>query len=162
MSSPTHPTPSDIDEEYAFTSANILDYTSTLPNYFPTIPGNISSHFLENSKNDEIPPVFLPFYNNLYMEVMQAYDATNELPIPLFQTIIALPTILSPSLVLSLSPMFDSQDFLPPEEISPPKDAETPVESSIPVSASSSIGSSSPVSKPVPEEPNESDAYLWK
>nr|GEY36666.1 hypothetical protein [Tanacetum cinerariifolium] len=143
MSSPTHPTP--FDEEYAFPSANILDYTSILPNYFPAIPGNISSDFLENSKNDEIPPVFSPFYNNLYMEVMQAYDATNELPIPLFQTIIALPTILPPSLVLSLSPMFDSQDFFPPEEISPPKDAETPVESSILVSASSSIGSSSPV-----------------
>nr|GEY10777.1 hypothetical protein [Tanacetum cinerariifolium] len=46
------------------------------------------------------------------MEFMLAYDATdNELPIPLLQTIIALPTALPLS---SVSPMFDSQDsFLP-------------------------------------------------
>nr|GEZ11535.1 hypothetical protein [Tanacetum cinerariifolium] len=48
MSSPTHPTPSDVDEEYAFPFANILDYTLTLLNYFPATPGNISSDFLEN------------------------------------------------------------------------------------------------------------------
>nr|GEU46104.1 reverse transcriptase domain-containing protein [Tanacetum cinerariifolium] len=49
--------------------------------------------------------VFSPLHDNPYMEVMPAYDATNnELPIPLLQTIIALPTILPPSLVLSLSP----------------------------------------------------------
>ncbi|GKB46340.1 hypothetical protein Tco_0897093 [Tanacetum coccineum] len=82
--------------------------------------------------------------------VMQAYDATdNELPIPP-QALIALPTILPPSLVLSLSPMFDSQHFFPPEKISPPKDAETPVESPIPISLSSSVGSSSPVRSTIP------------
>nr|GFC23262.1 hypothetical protein [Tanacetum cinerariifolium] len=133
MSSPTHPTSSDVDEEYAFPSLNILDYTSTLPNYFLATSGNISFNFLENPKNDEIPPVFSPFYNNPYIEVMQAYDATNELPIPPLQFPIASPTIMPP--VLSL---FDSQDFLPPKEISPPKDVETPVESSILVSPSSS------------------------
>nr|GFA89971.1 reverse transcriptase domain-containing protein [Tanacetum cinerariifolium] len=141
MSSPTHPTPSDVDEEYAFPSVNILDYTSTLPNYFLATSGNISFNFLENPKNDEIPPVFSPFYNNPYIEVMQAYDATNELPIPPLQIPIASPTIMPP--VLSL---FDSQDFLPPKEISPPKDVETPVESSILVSPSSSVRSSSLVS----------------
>nr|GEV50817.1 hypothetical protein [Tanacetum cinerariifolium] len=117
MSSLTHPTPSNVDEEYTFPSANIIDYTLTLPNYFPATPGNISSDFLENSKNDEIPLVFSPFYNNPYIEVMQAYDATNELPIPPLQAHIASPTVMP--LVLSL---FDSHDFLPPEEISPPKD----------------------------------------
>nr|GFB12539.1 putative reverse transcriptase domain-containing protein [Tanacetum cinerariifolium] len=91
MPSPTHSTASDVDEEYAFPSVNILDYTSTLPNYFPATPGNIYSDFLEYSKNDEIPPVFLPFYNNPYMEVIQAYDATNELPILLLQASIASP-----------------------------------------------------------------------
>nr|GEU31532.1 putative reverse transcriptase domain-containing protein [Tanacetum cinerariifolium] len=55
MSSLTYPTLSDVDEEYAFPSANVIDYTSTLPNYFLATPGNISSDFLENSKNDEIP-----------------------------------------------------------------------------------------------------------
>nr|GEW08093.1 hypothetical protein [Tanacetum cinerariifolium] len=188
MFSPTHYTPSDVDEEYAFPSANILNFTSTLPNYFPATPGKISSDFLKNSKNDEIPPVFPPFYNNSYMEVMQAYDATNEVPIHPLQAPIASPTIVP--LILSL---FDSQDFLSSEEISPPKDAETPIESSILVSPSSSIGSSLLVRsitpppdypfdesifveldnslwiilrllgcKQVPEEPNESDAYLWK
>nr|GEZ17317.1 hypothetical protein [Tanacetum cinerariifolium] len=145
MSSPTHPTLSDVDEEYAFLSANFFKYTSTLPNYFPATPGNISSDFLENSKNDEILPVFLPFYNNPYMEVMQAYDATNELPIPPLQALIASPTVMP--CVLSL---FDSQDFLSPEEISPPKDAETLVESSILVSPSSSVGSSSLVRSTTP------------
>ncbi|GJU82935.1 hypothetical protein Tco_1285300 [Tanacetum coccineum] len=71
MSSPTHPTPSDVDEECAFPSANILDYTSTLPNYFPARPGNNSSDFSENSKNDEIPPIFSPFYNNPYLKDMK-------------------------------------------------------------------------------------------
>nr|GEW97874.1 hypothetical protein [Tanacetum cinerariifolium] len=69
---------------------------------------------------------------------MQAYDDTNELPIPPLLAPIASPTVMPP--VLSL---FDSQDFLSPDEISPPKDIETPVELSIPVSPSSSVGSSS-------------------
>ncbi|GJT58937.1 reverse transcriptase domain-containing protein [Tanacetum coccineum] len=113
---------------------------------------------------------------------MQAYYAIdNELP----QAPIAPSTILPPFLVLSLSPMFEH--FFPPEKISPPKDAKTPVESPIPISPSSSVGSSSPFrsttsppdypfdksildnslwiipqplgSEPVPEKPNESDAY---
>nr|GEW64005.1 hypothetical protein [Tanacetum cinerariifolium] len=182
MTSPNHPT-SNIED--TFSSPN---YTPASPNYFLATPRNISSDFLENLKNDKIPPVFSPFYNNSYMEVMQAYDATNELPIPPLQAPIASPTVMPP--VLSL---FDFQDFLPPEEILPPKDAETPVKSSIPVSPSSLVGSSSPVrlitpppdypfdesifteldnslwiiprllgSKPVPEEPNESDAHIWK
>nr|GEU47550.1 reverse transcriptase domain-containing protein [Tanacetum cinerariifolium] len=94
MSSPTYPTPSDVDEEYTFPFANFLDYTLTLLNYFPATTGNFSSDFLENSKNDEILPVFSPFYNNPYMEVMLAYDATNELPIPPLQAPIALPTFM--------------------------------------------------------------------
>ncbi|GJS78224.1 hypothetical protein Tco_0728105 [Tanacetum coccineum] len=95
MSSPTHPTPSDVDEEYAFSSANILDYTSTLPNYFPATLGNISSDFSENSKNDENPPVSSPFYNNLYHKNMQAFYA-KESPIPP-QAPITPPAILTPS-----------------------------------------------------------------
>nr|GEW09377.1 reverse transcriptase domain-containing protein [Tanacetum cinerariifolium] len=59
------------------------------------------------------------------MEVMQAYDATNELSIPPLQAPIALTTVMPP--VLSL---YDSQDFLHLKEISPPKDTKTHVESS--------------------------------
>ncbi|GJS04037.1 hypothetical protein Tco_0320545 [Tanacetum coccineum] len=95
MSSPTHPTLSDVDEECAFPSANILDYTSTLPNYFPATPGNDSSDFLENSKNDEILPIFSPFYNNPYLKDMQAFYA-KESPISPPDPITP-PTILTPS-----------------------------------------------------------------
>ncbi|GJV23436.1 reverse transcriptase domain-containing protein [Tanacetum coccineum] len=168
MSSSNHPiiVPSDSDIEDAFSSTNVLDY-------FPATPGNTSP----DSSNDLTKYllatlVFSPLHDDPYMEVMQAYDATNnELPIPPLQAPIAPPTVVSPS------------------PISPPKDIETPVESPIPISPSSSVGSSSPVrsttpppdypfdksifaeldnslwiiprplgSKPVPEEPNESDA----
>nr|GEU97495.1 reverse transcriptase domain-containing protein [Tanacetum cinerariifolium] len=115
--------------------------------YFPATSGNTSP----DSSNDLTKYllatlVFSPLHDNPYMEVMLAYDATdNELPIPLLQTIIALPTSLPPSLV---SPMFDSRDFFPTKEISP-KDTETS-ESPTPVSPSSSIGSSSLVRSTTP------------
>ncbi|GJS34614.1 hypothetical protein Tco_0532996 [Tanacetum coccineum] len=79
MSSPTHPTPSDVDEECAFPSTNILDYTSTLPNYFPATTGNNSSDFSKNSKNDEIPPIFSPFYNNPYLKDMKQLNVKDIL-----------------------------------------------------------------------------------
>nr|GEX47517.1 reverse transcriptase domain-containing protein [Tanacetum cinerariifolium] len=105
MSSPTHPTPSDVDEEYAFLSANILNYTSTLPNYFPATPRNISSTFLENSKNDEILHVFLPFYNNTYLKDMQAFY-TKESPIPPPDPITPL-IILTPSTVIEFEDSYE-------------------------------------------------------
>ncbi|GJW93367.1 hypothetical protein Tco_0173039 [Tanacetum coccineum] len=161
---PPHPTTiiSDSDVEDTFSSTHSPDYIPASPDYFPASPGNTSPNF---------SLALSPFYDDPYMKVMQAYDATdNELPIPP-QAPIAPPTIL------------------PPSPISPPKDAETPVESPIPISPSSSVGSSSPVrstipppdypfdksifaeldnslwiipqplgSEPVPEKPNESDA----
>nr|GEV04145.1 hypothetical protein [Tanacetum cinerariifolium] len=178
MSSPNHPT-LDIEDAFSF----------NFPNYFPTTLGN-TSHDSSNDLTKYLfaTLVFSPLYDDPYMKVMQAYDATNELPIPPLQAPIASATVMPP--VLSL---FDSSYFLPPEEISPPKDAETPVESSIPLSTSSSVGSSSPVRSITPpphypfndsifseldnslwiiprplgrklvhEEPNESDAHLWK
>nr|GEU49428.1 reverse transcriptase domain-containing protein [Tanacetum cinerariifolium] len=53
------------------------------------------------------------------MKVMQAYYATNELPIPPPPAPIALLTVLPSSQVLS--PQFDSQDFFLPKEIFPPQ-----------------------------------------
>nr|GEV07693.1 hypothetical protein [Tanacetum cinerariifolium] len=100
---------------------------------------NFHDYFLATSKNNS--------------PNSSAYDATdNELPIPLLQTIIALPTTLPPS---SVSPMLDSQDFLCPEEISP-KDTETS-ESPTSISPSSSIGSLSPVRMP-PKRTSTSEA----
>ncbi|GJU89589.1 hypothetical protein Tco_1302012 [Tanacetum coccineum] len=155
---------SDSDVEDAFSCTNV-------PYYFPATPGNTSP----DSSNDLTKYllatlVFSPLYDDPYMEVMQAYDATNnELSIPPLQAPIALPTVVSPSPVLSLSPMFDSRDFFPPEEIPPPKDIETPVESPIPISPSSSVRSSSPVrsTTPPPDYPfdksifAELDNSLW-
>ncbi|GJW15579.1 hypothetical protein Tco_0019712 [Tanacetum coccineum] len=97
------------------------------------------------------------------MEVMQAYDATNnELPIPPLQAPIAPPTVVSPSPVLSLSPIFDSRDFFPPKEISPPNDIETPVELPIPISPFSLVGSSSPVrsTTPPPDYPFDKSIFV--
>ncbi|GJS84067.1 hypothetical protein Tco_0750608 [Tanacetum coccineum] len=55
----------------------------------------------------------LPFYDDSYMMVMQAYnDTSNESPIPLPQAPIAPQTVLLPSLMLPLSPMFDLRDFI--------------------------------------------------
>ncbi|GKE19059.1 hypothetical protein Tco_1426636 [Tanacetum coccineum] len=166
MSSFNHPiiVPSDSDIEDDFSSTNVADY-------FPTTPGNTSP----DSSNDLTKYllatlVFSPLHVDPYMELMQAYDATdNELSIPPLQAPIAPPTVVSPSLVLSLSPMFDSQDFFTPEEISPLKGIETPVESPILISPSSSVGSSSPVRSITPS-PNypfdksifaELDNSLW-
>nr|GEY17624.1 hypothetical protein [Tanacetum cinerariifolium] len=122
MSSPNHPT---FDIEDAF-SSNSPDYTPALTNYFPASPGNISPDPLDNlyyvpaspnyfpaspgntspdSSNDFTKYllatlVFSPLHDDPYMEVMQEYDATNELPIPPLQALIASPTVVPP--VLSL------------------------------------------------------------
>ncbi|GKC96442.1 hypothetical protein Tco_1161884, partial [Tanacetum coccineum] len=62
-----------------------------------------------------------PFYDDSYIKVMQAYNATsNESPIPPPQAPNAPLTVLPPSPVLPLSPMFDPQDFFLLEEILPP------------------------------------------
>ncbi|GJW17318.1 reverse transcriptase domain-containing protein [Tanacetum coccineum] len=94
MSSSNHPiiVPSDSDIEDDFSSPNV-------PDYFPVTPGNTSP----DSSNDLTKYllatlVFSPLHDDLYIEIMQAYDATdNELPIPPLQAPIAPPTVTSPS-----------------------------------------------------------------
>ncbi|GJS41658.1 hypothetical protein Tco_0566701 [Tanacetum coccineum] len=107
MPSPNHPTP---DFEKTFPS-NFPDYfPATLEKNSPDSSNDFTKYLLDIL-------VFSPLHDDPIMEIMQAYDATdNELPTPPLQTIIALPVII-PS-------MFDSQDFLPPERISP-KDTKT-------------------------------------
>ncbi|GJW43111.1 reverse transcriptase domain-containing protein [Tanacetum coccineum] len=100
MSSSNHPiiVPSDSDIEDAFSSTNV-------PDYFPATPRNTSP----DSSNDLTKYllatlVFSPLHDDPYMEIMQAYDATdNELPIPPLQAHIAPPTIVS------LSPTLKAQ-----------------------------------------------------
>ncbi|GJW88237.1 hypothetical protein Tco_0163577 [Tanacetum coccineum] len=62
MSSPNHST-SDLED--AFSSMNILNYTSVSPDYFPASAGSSSFNSSENSKDNIILPVFSSFYKLL-------------------------------------------------------------------------------------------------
>nr|GEX67483.1 hypothetical protein [Tanacetum cinerariifolium] len=112
MSSSTHPIILyDSDIEDGFSSTNIPNYTPASPNSSPASPGNTFSNPLENLTQNILAALAIsPFYDDLYMKVMQAYNA--ELPI---QT----PIAPSPSPVLSSQ--FDPQDFSLPNEIMPPQ-----------------------------------------
>ncbi|GKE77820.1 hypothetical protein Tco_1543940 [Tanacetum coccineum] len=116
MSSPNHST-SDIDD--AFFSMNILNYTSVSSNYFPASSGSSSFNSSENSKDNMIPPIFSPFYNNPCLKDVQAFYA-KESPISPPNPIIP-PAILTPSPVLPPSLLFDPRYFFVPEELLPPK-----------------------------------------
>ncbi|GKC55029.1 hypothetical protein Tco_1077774, partial [Tanacetum coccineum] len=116
MSSPNHST-SDIKD--TFSSMNILNYTSVSSDYFPASSGSTSFNSSENSKDNMIPPVFLPFYNNPCLKDVQAFYA-KESPISP-QDSITPPAILTPSLVLPPSLLFDPRYFFVPEELLPPK-----------------------------------------
>ncbi|GJR02320.1 hypothetical protein Tco_0525304 [Tanacetum coccineum] len=99
MSSPNHST-SDIED--AFSSMNILNYTSVSSDYFPASSGSISFNSSENSNDNMIPPVFSSFYNNTYLKDVQAFYA-KELPISSPDPITP-PAILTPSPILPPSP----------------------------------------------------------
>ncbi|GJT33786.1 hypothetical protein Tco_0924205 [Tanacetum coccineum] len=92
MSSPNHFT-SDIED--AFSSMNILNYTSVSSDYFPVSLGSNSFNSSENPKDNMIPPVFSSFYNNPYLKDVQAFYA-KELPISSPDPITP-PAILTPS-----------------------------------------------------------------
>ncbi|GKC54018.1 hypothetical protein Tco_1076763, partial [Tanacetum coccineum] len=92
MSSPNHST-SDLED--AFSSMNILNYTSVSSDYFPASSGSGSFNSSENSKDNMIPPVFSPFYNNPCLKDVQAFYV-KELPISPSDPITP-PAILTPS-----------------------------------------------------------------
>ncbi|GJZ59189.1 hypothetical protein Tco_0615005 [Tanacetum coccineum] len=116
MSSPNHFT-SDIED--AFSSINILNYTSVSSDYFPASAGSSSFNSSENSTDNIIPPVFSSFYNNPYLKNVQAFYA-KEYPI-LSPDPIASPAILTPSPILPPSLLFNPRYFFIPEELLPPK-----------------------------------------
>ncbi|GKE84469.1 hypothetical protein Tco_1558211 [Tanacetum coccineum] len=96
--------PSDFDVEDAFSSTNTPDYTPASPDYSPASPGNTSP-----DPSDDLSKYLLaslaisPFHDDLYIKVMQAYNATSdESPIPLPQAPIAPPTVLTPSPVFKI------------------------------------------------------------
>ncbi|GJT57456.1 retrotransposon protein, putative, ty1-copia subclass [Tanacetum coccineum] len=116
MSSPNHST-SNIED--VFSSMNILNYTSVSSDYFPTSSESSSFNSSENFKDNMIPPVFLPFYNNPCLKDVQAFYA-KELPISPPDPITS-PAILTPSLVLPPSLIFEPRYFFVPGELLPPK-----------------------------------------
>ncbi|GJR74942.1 hypothetical protein Tco_0087307 [Tanacetum coccineum] len=116
MSSPNHST-SDLED--AFSSMNILNYTSVTSDYFPVSLGSNSFNSSENSNDNMIPPVFSSFYNNTYLKNLQTFYA-KELPISSPDPITS-PAILTPSPVLPPSLLFDPRYFFVPEELLPPK-----------------------------------------
>ncbi|GJS65888.1 reverse transcriptase domain-containing protein [Tanacetum coccineum] len=116
MSSPNRST-SDIED--AFSSMNILNYTSVSSDSFPASLGSNSFNSSENSTDNMIPPVFSSFYNNPCLKDVQAFYA-KELPISSPDPITP-PAILTPSLVLPPSLLFDPRYFFVPEELLPPK-----------------------------------------
>ncbi|GKB62540.1 hypothetical protein Tco_0918726 [Tanacetum coccineum] len=116
MSSPNRST-SDIED--AFSSMNIINYTSVSPDYFPALSGSSSFNSSENSTDNMIPLVFSSFYNNLCLKDVQAFYA-KELPISSPDSITP-PAILTPSPVLPPSLLFDPRYFFVPKKLLPPK-----------------------------------------
>nr|GEU51970.1 hypothetical protein [Tanacetum cinerariifolium] len=142
MSSPNHPT-FDIEDAFSFNSS---DYISTSLDYFLASPGNISP----DSSNDLTKYLLtslaiLPYHNDPY--IIQAYD---DIPPP--QAIIALPAVFTS---ISRSSSLVRSTTSPPDY---------PFDKSILAELDNSLWIiPRPLgSKPVLEEPNESDAYLQK
>ncbi|GJS76636.1 reverse transcriptase domain-containing protein [Tanacetum coccineum] len=84
MSTSTHPIiiryNSEIEDD--FSSTTTPDYTPASPNYFPASPGNTFSDPSEDLSKDLLASLTIsPFHDDLYMKVMQAYNATIELPL---------------------------------------------------------------------------------
>ncbi|GJW31089.1 hypothetical protein Tco_0051121 [Tanacetum coccineum] len=99
---------SNSDVEDAFSSINTPDYISASPDYSPASSRNTSSVSSEDlSKDLLVSLTILPFHDDPYMKVMQAYNATsNEAPIPLPRAPIAPPTVLPPSPVFEIRESF--------------------------------------------------------
>ncbi|GKB95945.1 hypothetical protein Tco_0982082 [Tanacetum coccineum] len=106
--------PSTSDIEDAFSSMNILNYTSVSSDYFPASSGSISFNSSEDS--NIIPSVISPFYNNPYLKDVQAFYA-KESPISPPDPITP-PAILTPSLNQTcnlVSPSFSVYTPTPPQ-----------------------------------------------
>ncbi|GJW76289.1 hypothetical protein Tco_0137971 [Tanacetum coccineum] len=150
--------------EDAFSSTNTPDYTPSSPYYFPASPGNTFSDPSEDLSKDLLASLAIsPFYDDPYMKVMQAYNATNdELTIPSPQAPIAPPTVLPPSPVTMallpsgfLKPLHpDIMDMINDQDIkhtlSPTPPSDYPLMSYL-----SGRGMKTLESKLVPEKPNE-------
>ncbi|GKD28963.1 hypothetical protein Tco_1239741 [Tanacetum coccineum] len=95
MSSPNRST-SDIED--AFSSMNILNYTSVSPDYFPASSGSRSFNSSKNFTDNMTPPIFSSCYNNTYLKDVQAFLSPISSLAPIthnyFDSISILPTSL--------------------------------------------------------------------
>ncbi|GJR13191.1 hypothetical protein Tco_0795843 [Tanacetum coccineum] len=107
------------DIEDAFSSINILNYTSVSSDYFPASSGSSSFNSSKNSTDNMIPPVFLFFYNNPCLKDVQAFYA-KEFPISSPDPITP-PAILTLSSILPPSLLFNPRYFFIPENYTPRK-----------------------------------------
>ncbi|GJT30744.1 hypothetical protein Tco_0911019 [Tanacetum coccineum] len=107
--------PSDSDVEDAFSSTTTPNYTPASPDYSPALPGNTSLNPSDDLSKYLLASLAIsPFYDDPYIKVMQAYNATtNESPIQQPQAPIAPPTVLPLSPVLPLSSIImSSPDYI--------------------------------------------------
>ncbi|GJT45398.1 hypothetical protein Tco_0954113 [Tanacetum coccineum] len=86
------------DIEDAFSSMNILNYTSVSSDYFPASSESRSFNSSRNSTDNIIPSVFSPFYNNPCLKDVQAFYA-QKFPI-------SSPDPITPPAILTPSPVF--------------------------------------------------------
>nr|GEU66574.1 retrotransposon protein, putative, Ty3-gypsy subclass [Tanacetum cinerariifolium] len=142
MPTSTHPiiilSDFDVADAFSFTY-----YTPASPDYSSATPGNTSSNFETESDPSEdpsedcsVPLAITPFPDDLYMQIRQAYYATNEessyssssstIPLPPASKVrvprdpIDPPLILPLPLVLPSSPLYHPR-YSAPEEIMPPQ-----------------------------------------
>ncbi|GJX94784.1 hypothetical protein Tco_0349370 [Tanacetum coccineum] len=121
---------SDSDVEDTFSSTHSPDYIPASPDYFPASPGNTSPNFSDDLTKDLLASLALsPFYDDPYMKVMQAYDATNNelprLPYDPPQALDCCPRLFVARVIVELALMSTNVggsdiSFLP-RSISPPK-----------------------------------------
>ncbi|GJU09778.1 hypothetical protein Tco_1132174 [Tanacetum coccineum] len=111
------------DIEDAFSSMNILNYTSVSSDYFPASSESRSFNSSRNSTDNIIPSVFSPFYNNPCLKDVQAFYA-KEFPI-LSPDPIASPAILTPSPILPPSLLFNILDISLFLRTTPPKEGKS-------------------------------------
>ncbi|GJS35400.1 hypothetical protein Tco_0533782 [Tanacetum coccineum] len=117
MSSPNRST-SDIED--AFSSMNILNYTSVSSDYFPASSGSSSFNSSKNSTDNIIPPVFSSFYNNpclkdvqsIFMLGINLFSHRSYYCTAYFDSISGITTIIT-----ILIPRY----FFVPKELLPPK-----------------------------------------
>ncbi|GJR14677.1 hypothetical protein Tco_0797329 [Tanacetum coccineum] len=75
--------PSNYNVKDAFSSTHSPNYTLASPDYFPALPGNTPSDSSDDLTKSLLSLLaILPFHDDPYMKVMQAYNTSNESHIP--------------------------------------------------------------------------------